>query len=859
MTNIVFILALFLIFVMIPLVITSLFSVHEQVQSDVTYYSRGSYDLLVRPEGNNHPLEEELGLVPENYIGFGAGGISLEQWERIKSRADIEIAAPVASLGYFTGIGALVAMEPPQQSTRYTTQFYTSDGVNKYEMEEESICMLLESPHTMYFEEVFADRALLNECYKTSRIDLPSTYHLLVGIDPEEEEKLTGISFEFIRTGWGNIVKADYNFTNAKMIPILEFDHEGGVSLSLEATVDHLPVGEEEMEAYQHRLGIEYEGAPETEFTQFSLNLYEEPYKEITSELLAMPATESVSFEVDVGSYLDVFFQKDLVISETGDVEYLEDIWADGSEGAELYEGAINPHFLGQYYAAGHLSYVKEEERLKVKQVSKEDDIPLYRNMKREGYNLGSIAEDEEIVKQVTFITDPIGTIEMDEREEQLASSPLGIYQFAPVYHVEGDKKTELKPIATPGSFVSAPAKGVTKIDSAAVIKGDEPIDAIRVRVAGIDGYTKQAAEQIDDIAKEIEAMGLQVTIVAGASAQKMLVDVEGIGLVEESWTTLGAAGTIISEWNITTLLLAILFFIVMGTYLINRLLFWQVSQKDDILLLNQLGWRNQDITRFSRHELLLLTGFAYILAIGGLLGLNIVQHFSVTAYLWQLVGALFTCLIVIVMLRNKTKSVIKGDNERKKKLGQFIRKRHSITWKNLTYFSPFIRSPFFQLLVVSTLSSIVYLSLGKTVEETNITLLGEYINLQLSEWHIILTVAAYLLGIFTLVEGLFSMFHIREKEIKLYRMLGWKQKHMIRLYLREIAIWSGLAIGIGTIVSGVIYFQIYTFEWDALYILAASFLGFYLIILVLAYFTILRIINKEYKSVSASSKKLSA
>lgn len=102
--------------------------------------------------------------------------------------------------------------------------------------------------------------------------------------------------------------------------------------------------------------------------------------------------------------------------------------------------------------------------------------------------------------------------------------------------------------------------------------------------------------------------MGLDVAVVAGASPQKIEVEVEGVGLVEESWTTLGAAGANISEGNITNILLAGMFIFVAFIYLFNRMLFWEVNNKAAILLLKQLGWQEKHIIQLSRQENLFLT-----------------------------------------------------------------------------------------------------------------------------------------------------------------------------------------------------------------------------------------------------------
>lgn len=202
----IFMIAFFFILLCFPVAIHSVFNLQQDVESNISHYARGSYDLLVRAEGNQHPLEEELGIVPENYIGFGQGGISIEQWEQIRDREDIEIAAPVASLGYFTGVTSNFGVMFLDTSSYYETTFFTEDGINSYPVGNRQMCYLLESGievdgkpvHPKY--EFFTDnRELLNYCKdEAPNFLMPSTYQLVVGIDPEEEEKLVGVSFDKI-------------------------------------------------------------------------------------------------------------------------------------------------------------------------------------------------------------------------------------------------------------------------------------------------------------------------------------------------------------------------------------------------------------------------------------------------------------------------------------------------------------------------------------------------------------------------------------------------------------------------------------------------------------------------------------
>jgi len=113
-----------------------------------------------------------------------------------------------------------------------------------------------------------------------------------------------------------------------------------------------------------------------------------------------------------------------------------------------------------------------------------------------------------------------------------------------------------LSPHLYPASFIPGPPLALTNIASARFFRGDNCIDAIRVRVAGIDRYSPENVKKVEAVAAAIiKATGLHVDIVAGSSPQNVLVYIPGspdgkvapLGYVEEQWTTLGAAANISS------------------------------------------------------------------------------------------------------------------------------------------------------------------------------------------------------------------------------------------------------------------------------------------------------------------------
>lgn len=61
---------------------------------------RSAYDILVRPLGSTTQLERSRGLVRPNYLSGIFGGISTHQYQVIEHLPGVEVAAPIAMIGY---------------------------------------------------------------------------------------------------------------------------------------------------------------------------------------------------------------------------------------------------------------------------------------------------------------------------------------------------------------------------------------------------------------------------------------------------------------------------------------------------------------------------------------------------------------------------------------------------------------------------------------------------------------------------------------------------------------------------------------------------------------------------------------
>jgi putative ABC transport system permease protein len=109
-----------------------------RVRGSVNSNYRTAYDILVRPKGSALPLERRQRLVRDNYLSGLFGGITLDQYHRILKLPGVDVAAPVANIGYvipsatpaFTITSVLNA--DPTQLYRIVFTTVTQNGLSHY-------------------------------------------------------------------------------------------------------------------------------------------------------------------------------------------------------------------------------------------------------------------------------------------------------------------------------------------------------------------------------------------------------------------------------------------------------------------------------------------------------------------------------------------------------------------------------------------------------------------------------------------------------------------------------------------------------------------------------------------------------
>ncbi|MBX3088260.1 MAG: hypothetical protein KF742_07195 [Cryobacterium sp.] len=251
----------------------------------------------------------------------------------------------------------------------------------------------------------------------------------------------------------------------------------------------------------------------------------------------------------------------------------------------------------------------------------------------------------------------PVGTYTVKEFSAGSGGAvrvPLGAYESGETEilgQVSDPDSAETKGVLRPGisglGITTGSAGALTTLEAAKLIRGDTPIDAIRVRVAGVDRYDDAGRAKVARVADEIRSLGLHVDVVAGSSLEAVSIYVpdyfptsgggwEDLGWVRQGWSALDAAAKVQSSLDVGGLALLI-YAVVGGTLLAGAAsVLAGFGRRRAVGTLRQMGW----------------TGAQAIVWIGGeyLVGAGLLALVSASAlgFAW-LAGTLSPALSVVV------------------------------------------------------------------------------------------------------------------------------------------------------------------------------------------------------------------
>lgn len=642
-----------------------------RIVSDVDAHWRGAYDILVRPSGARLDLEATSGVVEPNFLEFaGRNGVTLAQVDAIRAIGEVELAAPVSFLG-FTNAEASVPIVTidawPSEPTLYriALTLESDDGIGPRTVQREDDHVLLgpRGAGDVVSDAGSGSAAMDGSMYALgARAAIPAIRVPILAVDPAAERALLGPSAAFL---------IPLESVEATSRTAETFDHDlipdefrGArrdlvFAASTEASEQY---SDEQAERFRSRAvlpivvsaGAYQDLRLALDVTQVGQPLDHMPAGADGRSMLDAAAEEAGTGEVPLGSSkVDVGalmrplqvasvqvpwpLNDDQVAGQAGDVALA---YSQTSFEAELID---RPEYSpGPTRAGGSaLSLAIEPQGLSAAPVTETlggeavdtNPEPLYHAYTT--YDPALLRTYRAVDNtDRPFYWAPLGTFDLaalDLPDDPLSYVPFGAWDPPDTTYVAAPDGTPAGPVAMrprldPAGLVTLPPLAVTDIPSAVLLRGDAPIDAVRVRVAGVSDFSAASRARVEGVAAAIAALGLETDVVAGSSRQPVDLYVPGyfpgggaqrdLGWVTQGWTTLGAAARV--EAGLAGGVAALLALAVAAAAACagGLQLMGVAGRRRDVAALRSFGWSRGQAMRWVLAEA--LVGAAAVLALAG-------------------------------------------------------------------------------------------------------------------------------------------------------------------------------------------------------------------------------------------------
>lgn len=762
---------------------------------------RGSYDILVRPAGSTTLDINGRQLVPSNYLGTPSRGLTRAQWDAVASVPGIDITAPVAALGWVKPGQSIVGVRLPLPAADEVVHVELTTTAGDVRTTQDSYAGY--DPATG-----FAVLLAGTDGGRTSSgslgLDtgtLPSAWGLVVGVDPIAEDALTGIAGE-IEGAWiesGLSMTADYDGEPAIALRVVTAGRQpitGRLDLALSTTTATTTTTSifAAWDAYQHAQ-VEA-GAP------FSEDAFYDIVESYTDGGRTRPVFQ---FSDSLARLIEPLRPAQLAFD------------ADGGLSADPIDGGLH----GQ---GGNVVLVPGQPRLE-RQPDGSLRMPALgtwsENVSEQiaaatpvGFRLGGVDPDIvddaifrplSVVEPPGFVLQPLGRYNLDALSARYNGAsdyaPLGIYGDAPrtlVEDADGNPVEQVLPRSlNPGGVNPLPPVGLTNLETVEALRGDHFIDAIRVRVAGIEGYSPDALNTIEQVAGAIiERTGLDVVVVAGSSPTDVRVDVEGVGTVLEQWTSLGEAPRITSAISGLSGLLLAAAGLVVAMYLLGMAVLVVVETGRELAILDLVGWRSRTRRAVPLAQAAILGAISGACASGVLLVLGRVTQ--VATPWWLVAGVAVASVVahcgavelVASRLEHKSRQAASASRRSARRpmsvVGLAVQNLRESTARTITL-----------ALALTVSAGVAGLVIGLQIGvagRLDTSLFGQQIALRVAPYHLLAAAAAVFAAAAMAIDNGILSVERRLSLLGLLRAVGWRGRAVRRLVSLETALPAAVA-----------------------------------------------------------------
>lgn len=754
-----------------------------------------SYHIVVRPP-DTKSVTEELGLLEPNYQSGLAGGISLDQYEKIKSMGDIEVAAPIAMLGYALNTTTEKRLEFKENGFYRLQQIMKADN---------GIGSATTVDFITYWSKGIAEVSGIGNKYGAYNANEPfmvdnGSYVLLAGIDPEAEAALVGLDKAVIKEGHSRYFSKDdkaATYDNGFGIPITNIP----LLISNQEYVDMTMV-------YKlSKLDMDFtpEGKNKT-LESIRLNGNE-------TYLAKQKAIEVDSFETNSieahKKYIDQILKPSSGISET--TKFMNSNLVFNLRPSALNHKPVESPFKERW------PYAYELEIFEPVKNSEYFDEYTYRP-------INALGEPDQAEGWKHFSMDVIGVYDPGElaiSKDPLTELPMETYFPAKATHVmdrDGNPvnpPSNIKPEFDPQGFLTAPPSMLTTIDAASQLLGDDDvISSIRIKVSGVDDISDESAAILEGVSERIEKeTGLMADITLGSSPQPTVTYIPGIngkksiGWIEQPWIKLGASMAIFREAKIGLNGIIASVILVAIMYVFSSSLVMMYTRRKEFAVLQAIGWRPGQLSKMLLIEATILGLFVSVVS-WLILGYIYISSEIDTSLVRMIMVGLFGLLvywlgmIIPVMLVHRIKPFEAMKTGEISSAGRRWIPVKSIWSMSLQHLLGKWKRSVLSIISIALPTSLFIIFLFITFHLKGVmftTWLGQYVAMEVSSMHYIAMGVALLIAILTTTEIIWQNVSERQPEIALLKSVGWHNRSVYWIVLLE-GIFIGLIAGVAAI-----------------------------------------------------------
>jgi hypothetical protein len=745
---------------------------------------KASYHIVVRPPGTRAVTEEKKLLEP-NYLSGLSGGISLEQYEQIKSMEEMDVAAPIAMIGYVynhTMLKKLSISEPGIYRLRITEITDTGSSKNK----EQGVTYFTVGP--------WEPNGTGKE-YGVARFSGELSYGtqiLLAAIDPEEEAKLVGIDQAVIPTKASRFFRQDDRVTQTE-------SDAGIVETSIPVIVSSREFVDSQIVYTIEKLDLPFQDAKQAEAAMEKVKEnggkpYLDKQKGIVKERYTF--TSKHAHQKIVENILHPDSGAETVLRDTN--------WVALKPSPVQYEPVTSPFPERWPFAYQVKPYtVPEQSLLPIKQAYR--PVTMFSEDSSGWPRLRLDFKGVFDPRKLNISKDPLTELPMETYFPSKAKWVL-----------DGKEKpvnppADMKPLNNPYGFLTKPPLMLTTLEAAKAVLGEKPIAAIRIKVKGVDKLTAKSEAILQNVAKRIEEKtGLIADITLGSSPQPALTHIPGIegkqslGWVEQPWIKLGSSISIFKEAKIGLSGVIASVILVAMVYVFSSNLMMMYARRKEFAVLLSLGWRPCQLSRLLFIEATAIGLFVSVvswLILGFIYVTNDIQTSGWRVVLIGVFGiVIYWCgaFVPAMLVRRIQPYEAMRTGEVSTKTHRFLQTR-SLVMMSFNYLCVKWKRSVLSIFAIALPASLFIFFLFVTFRLKGVmyaTWLGRYVAMEVSAMHYIAMGVALLIAMLTTAEIIWQNISERQPEIAVLKAIGWQNKHVRLLVLLEGA-FSGLIAGL--------------------------------------------------------------